>query len=396
MSKDTHASRDHARLSPSGAHRWLKCTPSAMLEAGYPSSTSVYAAEGTFVHELAELKVRYFLQETVSKEDYEKALNAIEKDSRYEPYMEVVTDQYVYYIQKVKDDLTSDNTVVMIFAEERLDLSDLVPGSFGTGDCILLAGDELHVFDYKNGQGVYVEVDENPQMLLYGYGAYMRYKALYQFKSVTVHVCQPRKNNMKASTVTVDDLLLWAADVRERAKVAAVGGGELCAGDHCKFCRVADCKELAKKRAEDARKVFRATNTLDEKGIAEALAVADLVAEWKAKLTDHVMKMYEDGTEFTHIQIAPGRGRTIIDSAREQDMLEALTSAGLSEAVLIDEKIKSKTAIMKEIKAKNWTKDRKAEVTEILDSYCKKVPGSLKVSPLKEVKETAEEVFKNI
>ena len=45
----------HALLSASGAHRWLECTPSALLELQFPQSTSEYAEEGTAAHELCEL-----------------------------------------------------------------------------------------------------------------------------------------------------------------------------------------------------------------------------------------------------------------------------------------------------------------------------------------------------
>ena len=53
-----HAERKHSLLSPSGAHRWMACTPSAMLERRFPDTGSQAAAEGTLAHELAELKVR--------------------------------------------------------------------------------------------------------------------------------------------------------------------------------------------------------------------------------------------------------------------------------------------------------------------------------------------------
>ena len=51
----------HAFLSPSQSHRWLECTPSAMLESAEPSSYSPYAEEGTEAHELAEIKLSYAL-----------------------------------------------------------------------------------------------------------------------------------------------------------------------------------------------------------------------------------------------------------------------------------------------------------------------------------------------
>ena len=44
----------HARLSASGAHRWMRCAGSLQLEEQFPESTSAYAEEGTRAHDLAE------------------------------------------------------------------------------------------------------------------------------------------------------------------------------------------------------------------------------------------------------------------------------------------------------------------------------------------------------
>ena len=43
----------HAKLSPSGAHRWMACPGSVGLEAAFPDQSSAYAAEGTLAHTLA-------------------------------------------------------------------------------------------------------------------------------------------------------------------------------------------------------------------------------------------------------------------------------------------------------------------------------------------------------
>ncbi len=44
----------HAKLSASGAHRWLECPGSVLLEEQYKNTTSTFAEEGTFAHEIAE------------------------------------------------------------------------------------------------------------------------------------------------------------------------------------------------------------------------------------------------------------------------------------------------------------------------------------------------------
>lgn len=45
----------HAKLGPSGAHRWLQCPASIKMCDGLPSTTSEAAEIGTLCHELAEL-----------------------------------------------------------------------------------------------------------------------------------------------------------------------------------------------------------------------------------------------------------------------------------------------------------------------------------------------------
>lgn len=68
----------HSMLSPSGAHRWLACTPSAVLERQFPDQGSDAAAEGTLAHELAELKLRNFFQAAdFGKTKFTRAVNAL-------------------------------------------------------------------------------------------------------------------------------------------------------------------------------------------------------------------------------------------------------------------------------------------------------------------------------
>lgn len=53
----------HALLSASGAHRWLSCPPSAVLESLEPDSTSAAAEQGAVAHALAEWKLRRALHD---------------------------------------------------------------------------------------------------------------------------------------------------------------------------------------------------------------------------------------------------------------------------------------------------------------------------------------------
>ena len=55
---------------------------------------------------------------------------------------------------------------------------------------------ELHIIDFKYGQGVLVEAEENPQMMLYALGALRLFDSLYDITEVSMSIYQPRRENV--------------------------------------------------------------------------------------------------------------------------------------------------------------------------------------------------------
>lgn len=144
----------HALLSASGAHRWLECPPSATLEAGLPDSSSSAAEQGTAAHALAEWKLRRALHEAPTI----KPVSAwIDEE------MESLTDDYVAFVLEQLREARGACADPKVLIEQRLDFSHVVPGGFGTGDCVIIAEPRLHIIDLKYGQGVLVEAENNPQ-----------------------------------------------------------------------------------------------------------------------------------------------------------------------------------------------------------------------------------------
>ena len=82
----------HSPLSPSSAFRWIKCTPSAKLNAALPDSTSEYALQGTAAHTLCEYK----LQKLLGKD----AKDPTENLTYFDAEMADCTDSYQQYVSE--------------------------------------------------------------------------------------------------------------------------------------------------------------------------------------------------------------------------------------------------------------------------------------------------------
>lgn len=57
----------HARFSPSAANRRIHCPPSLLLEEQFKEGESVYAAEGTAGHAMAEHLLRKYLKQRTKR-----------------------------------------------------------------------------------------------------------------------------------------------------------------------------------------------------------------------------------------------------------------------------------------------------------------------------------------
>lgn len=333
-----HEERDHALLSASSAHRWLKCTKSARLEEQFPDTTSEAAKEGTLAHELAELKVRnYFKPGDVSKRKLTFAIKKFKEDPLWDDEMLIHTDTYIDYIRDVSIKLPATPFVEV---EKRVDFSDYVPEGFGTADCIMIQGNTLFVIDFKYGKGVPVSAEENPQMMLYALGAYEACKILYPIERIRLGIVQPRlPDGISEWECTLEELLQFGDYAKERATLAFAGEGEFAPGEKtCKFCR-------AKKqcRARSDHNVKMAFNLGDlpplitkEEAGQRLLAMRDVVA-YQKDLQEWALSECLAGNEVPGWKAVEGRRSrdwTDMDAA-----FEKLTKSGVvAEEILWEKK----------------------------------------------------------
>lgn len=131
---------------------------------------------------------------------------------------------------------------------------------FGTNDAsILLPFDLIRVYDYKHGQGVLVEVEENSQELYYALG--IAREVGWCFDELELVIVQPRAAHsdgpVRRWRCSADRLREFEAELRQAALDTEDPDAPLLAGDHCGFCPAgAYCSALRDKAFEVARLEF--------------------------------------------------------------------------------------------------------------------------------------------
>ena len=75
-------------------------------------------------------------------------------------------------------------------------------------------------------RGVGVSAKDNPQLRLYGLGAYLEHSMLYDIRRIQMTIIQPRLENISVEELTAEELLDWAErEVRPKAAQAYAGEG---------------------------------------------------------------------------------------------------------------------------------------------------------------------------
>ena len=211
----------HALLGASSAERWLMCPPSARLGEQFPDTASEYAAAGTLAHAIAELKARKYFVEPMSNRAFNARLKKLKEDPHYDKGMDAATDTYLEHLKALAMSYGSVQPFVAL--ETRVDFGDCVPEGFGTTDCIIIGAGRMCVADYKNGAGVLVEAEANPQMMLYALGALKVYAPIYgdTIREVHLSIVQPNAGGVREWDTTVEALREWGEKVVKPAAALA-------------------------------------------------------------------------------------------------------------------------------------------------------------------------------
>lgn len=376
-----HSQRSHALLSASGAGRWLNCTPSAKLEDKYGErKSSAYAEEGTLAHELSELYLSRDVLGTIDEKAFDSRLEQIMANDLFNDEMLDVVPIYTDYCSEQFAEARVVDPLAVMEIEQKLDLTEYIPESFGTADCCIAYGNVLEVIDLKYGKGVPVYAEWNKQLMLYGLGALCKYDMVYDITEVRLTIVQPRINNISTWQISADELRQWAEEeLKPKAQLAFEGKGELNAGDWCRFCAVRNqCRKLYEQQLEIAKHEFAKPALLTDEEIADVVRRAPEFISWINSITDYALvQAVTEDKQWPGLKIVEGisRRKWIDDEDTVTNTIFARCPE-LSEDEIFNMKLKSITDIEKLV--------GKARFKELLSDVVIKPQGKPTLVPLED------------
>lgn len=329
----------HALLSPSSAHRWLHCPPSARECEHIEEVPSSYAVEGTLAHECCE---RLLL-------DYNSGVSWMKfKDVGSEMYFHALS--YYKSVMSLKSELESIyGEPAILDVEVRLNFGEWIPESFGTSDAVIVCSSELWVIDFKYGKGVQVSAVNNPQLRIYAAGALRKYDIEGKIRKVGMMIIQPRLESQTIDIIDSRDLLAWCDSIKRTANLAYSGAGEHCAGEWCRFCKVKnDCRTRAELNLELARRDFAPARSLSDDEIGMILSKVEQsgLMEWLSDLKTEAINRQLAGRKIQGWKLVKSRG--VRQFANSQMTFERLAMSGkISMDDMYEKKPKSPAQIEK-------------------------------------------------
>jgi hypothetical protein len=339
---------NHSKIvGGSTAKRVMNCPGSvALVQKMPPQPSNKYADEGTLLHNvIAEIVMTDKHPEEFLHTKYNDQVLTLDLiDNKLVPALAAL-------------DVIDPNKEMEIEAETRVGFGDLLPGVFGSTDLIGRIGSRAVVLDWKFGDGVAVEVEENPQLMFYAAAAMRTEETKWAFagvEEIEMVIVQPPQ--VKRWVTTPARIAQFEKDLVKAVKLAQQPNAELKIGDHCRWCAAKPiCPQMT--GAVD-RALKTSIDGLDAPTISAYLKNADMLEQWITDLRALALQMLDSGAKLPDYKLVAKRA--IRQWTDEDKAKVALFAYGLTESEVME------TSIISPAKAEKALKKRKQALPDDL------------------------------
>ena len=331
----------------STAKRVINCPGSvALVQKMPPKPSNKYADEGTLLHNvMAEL--------IMGEEPPDYYLGTRYEDQILTP--ELVEEKIWPALRAL--DIIDPEQKMEIEAETRVGFGDLLPGVFGSTDLIGRLGNRAVILDWKFGDGVMVEVEENPQLMFYAAAAMRTPDAQWAFEGVTEVECiivQPPE--IRRWVTTPERIAKFELELVQAVKQAEKPDAKLAVGDHCRWCAA---KPICPKMTGAVDRALKVQiDALPAAQISNYLKNADMLEDWIKDLRSLALQMLESGAKLPEYKLVAKRA--IRSWSDEEKAKVALFAYGLTESEVME------SSVVSPAKAEKALKKRKLGLPEDL------------------------------
>lgn len=266
----------------STAKRVMNCPGSvALVDKMPPKPSSDFADRGTLLHNAMPLILEGAPPESMIGMTYEKQVLT------QELFEEKIVPALV-----ALDRIDPDKQMEMA-VESEVNFADLLPGVFGSADVLGRMGNRGVVLDWKFGDGVIVDVEENEQMMFYAAAAMLTEGTEWVFNGVEeieLIIVQPPETRRWLTTPA--RIRQFERELIQAVKLAQTPDAPVEMGDWCKWCAA---KPICPAQTGAVARALQ--SKIDALDISDQMAALPQLKEWIASVEELALQLLEEQKE---------------------------------------------------------------------------------------------------
>jgi hypothetical protein len=266
----------------STAKRVIACPGSvAMVQKMPPKPSSEHADRGTMLHDV--------IAEILGKDlPWDQFIGTV-----YEGQVltQELFDEKIVVALALLDEVDPDKNMEYE-VETRVGFGDLLPGVFGSTDLVGRVGSRAVVLDWKFGDGVVVDAENNDQLMFYAAACMRTESAQWAFAGATeVELIIVQPPMIKRWVTTKERIKQFEQELVMAVKAAQLPNAKLQHGDHCRWCAAKPvCPQMI---GAVERAALVQIKELDAAMLGQYLAKADVLEGWITDLRALAFQMLE-------------------------------------------------------------------------------------------------------